>query len=81
MKKLSKLIQSIRHLFTILCGAILFFIRPRLMLNHQKKWAPFVQWDYAHRGLHDNLWGVPENSLPAFQAAVDKGYGLSLIHI
>ena len=76
MKKLSKLTQSIRHLFTMLCGAILFFICPRLMLNHQKKWAPFVQWDYAHRGLHDNLWGVPENSLPAFQAAMDKGYGI-----
>ena len=82
MKKLSKLIQSIRHLFTMLCGAILFFICPRLMLNHQKKWAPFVQWDYAHRGLHDNLWGVPENSLPAFQAAVDKGYGIELdVHL
>lgn len=36
MKKLSKLTQSIRHLFTMLCGAILFFICPRLMLNHQK---------------------------------------------
>lgn len=82
MKKLSKLTQSIRHLFTMLCGAILFFICPRLMLNHQKKWAPFVQWDYAHRGLHDNLWGVPENSLPAFQAAMDKGYGIELdVHL
>ncbi len=30
-------------------------------------------WKYAHRGLHGN--GIPENSLAAFQAAVDNGYG------
>ena len=30
-------------------------------------------WNYAHRGLHSK--GVPENSLAAFQAAVDHGYG------
>ena len=30
-------------------------------------------WNYAHRGLHGP--GVPENSLAAFRAAVDHGYG------
>lgn len=30
-------------------------------------------WNYAHRGLHGN--GIPENSLAAFRAAVDRGYG------
>ena len=30
-------------------------------------------WNYAHRGLHSE--GVPENSLAAFRAAVDHGYG------
>ena len=30
-------------------------------------------WSYAHRGLHSK--GVPENSLAAFRAAVDHGYG------
>ncbi|WP_418463493.1 glycerophosphodiester phosphodiesterase [Frisingicoccus sp.] len=82
MKKLSKLTQSITHLLTLLFGAVLFLICPRLMLNHQKKWAPFMHWDYAHRGLHDNMWGVPENSMPAFKAAVDKGYGIELdVHL
>ena len=33
---------------------------------------------YAHRGLYDNLHGVPENSLPAFRAAAEKGYGVEL---
>jgi glycerophosphoryl diester phosphodiesterase len=30
----------------------------------------------AHRGLHSE--GVPENSLPAFEAALAKGYGIEL---
>ena len=33
---------------------------------------------YAHRGLYDNRCGVPENSLPAFRAAVEHGYGTEL---
>ncbi len=33
-------------------------------------------WAYAHRGLHGN--GVPENSIPAFQLAVEHGYGVEL---
>ena len=37
-------------------------------------------WAYAHRGLHGN--GVPENSMAAFQAALDGGYGIELdIHL
>jgi len=33
---------------------------------------------YAHRGLYDNQGGVPENSLPAFRAAAERGYGVEL---
>lgn len=41
-----------------------------------------MHWDYAHRGLFDNLWGIPENSLPAFKAAVTKGYAIELdVHL
>ena len=37
-------------------------------------------WAYAHRGLHGN--GVPENSMAAFKAALDHGYGIELdIHL
>lgn len=35
---------------------------------------------YAHRGLHGN--GCPENSMAAFRAALEKGYGIELdIHL
>ena len=30
----------------------------------------------AHRGLHDRTAGRLENTAPAFQAAIDKGYGI-----
>lgn len=37
-------------------------------------------WAYAHRGLHGN--GLPENSMAAFKAALDNGYGIELdIHL
>lgn len=41
---------------------------------------PFRSFRYAHRGLHDSVH--PENSLSAFQAAVDHGYGAELdVHL
>jgi len=33
---------------------------------------------YAHRGLHSKERNIPENSLAAFKAAVDDGYGIEL---
>ena len=37
-------------------------------------------WSYAHRGLHRP--GVPENSMAAFKAALDGGFGIELdIHL
>lgn len=37
-------------------------------------------WAYAHRGLHKE--GIPENSMAAFRAALEKGYGIELdIHL
>ena len=37
-------------------------------------------WSYAHRGLHGN--GIPENSMAAFRAALEGGYGIELdVHL
>lgn len=40
--------------------------------------APFWGVNHAHRGLHSRDKTVPENSLAAFTAAVDAGYGIEL---
>ena len=37
---------------------------------------PFLGVNHAHRGLHSEDKTVPENSLPAFRAAVEAGYGM-----
>ena len=37
-------------------------------------------WNYAHRGLHDE--NLPENTMGAFRAALEAGYGIELdIHL
>ncbi len=33
---------------------------------------------YAHRGLFDNRGAAPENSVPAFQRAIKRGFGIEL---
>lgn len=33
---------------------------------------------YAHRGLFNNQGNAPENSMEAFRAAIDEGYGIEL---
>ena len=41
-----------------------------------KDLAQLRKWKYAHRGLHDDQ--LPENSMAAFKAALDHGYGIEL---
>ena len=43
-----------------------------------EKKAPFLGRNFAHRGLHTPDKQVPENSLAAFRAAVENGYGMEL---
>ncbi len=40
--------------------------------------APFQNRTFAHRGLFEADQSIPENSLPAFGAAVNAGYGVEL---
>lgn len=57
---------------------ILYFwmIMPRIFGKPSKE--PLMHHYYAHRGFYDNEKGIPENSIRAFQMAVDKGYGIEL---
>ena len=42
--------------------------------------AELKKWKYAHRGLHGE--NIPENSIAAFRAALENGYGIELdIHL
>lgn len=60
-----------------LCGAYLFTLRGR---SGHPGMKDLRGWAYAHRGLHGN--GIPENSMAAFQAALEAGYGIELdIHL
>lgn len=54
----------------------LLAIMPRMVNRPDHK--PFLKVYYAHRGLHDNEGDAPENSLKAFQKAVEAGYGIEL---
>ncbi len=45
-------------------------------------WEKLSRYRYAHRGFHDALHGAPENSIAAFQRALDYGYGVELdVHL
>ncbi len=39
------------------------------------------KWDFAHRGLYDNI-NYPENSLISFKKAVENGFAIELdVHL
>ncbi|MBP3322678.1 MAG: glycerophosphodiester phosphodiesterase [Clostridia bacterium] len=48
----------------------------------KEKAAPFKNKYFAHRGLHSGDGNTPENSLAAFKAAAEKGFGIELdVHL
>ncbi len=49
---------------------------PRIQQTEATAWLRSVP--IAHRGLHDEKAGIPENSLAAFAAAVDQGYAIEM---
>ena len=57
-------------------GAFAFLIAPGR--RDEKLTAPFYGRNFAHRGLHKMDRSVPENSIPAFDAAARIGYGVEL---
>lgn len=53
-----------------------FLIMPKLRTN-TKKYTKMGEF-YAHRGLHNNEAGIPENSMTAFRRALEAGFGIEL---
>ena len=58
-----------------LCLLYLFLIAP---CKSRPDASALEGWRYAHRGLHDGNHAVPENSLAAFERAVEAGFGMEL---
>ena len=57
-------------------GVYAFLVAPRMTKKPDVSALRGVH--YAHRGLHDNASDAPENSMKAFQKAVDAGYGIEM---
>lgn len=66
-------------LITVFLLVGLFFLAIRGRTGHPKLHT-LHGWSYAHRGLHGD--GIPENSMAAFRAALEGGYGVELdVHL
>ena len=60
----------------VLLGATVYLKTPGASAHSQLE--PFYQQPIAHRGYFDNDSKAPENSLPAFQNAIDHGYAIEI---
>jgi len=63
---------AIPIVLVVLIAAYLFMVAPK----NRKEMKDFKSVLYAHRGLHDDV--LAENSMSAFKAAVDGGFGIEL---
>lgn len=69
------LISVILIIFLLWC----LLLMPR---RNQPGWEKLSGVRYAHRGLHNTVEGVPENSLAAFRKAASRGFGAELdVHL
>ncbi len=68
------LISIIGSLLLLLVLLYLLAVYP----GKNRNTTPFDRLPFAHRGLYDNTPALPENSLPAFRLAREKGYGVEL---
>lgn len=67
-------------IFLIIILLYLFSVFPRL--SNKKHILNIRTSMFAHRGYHDIGHQIPENSIPAFRAAIQHGYGIELdIHL
>ena len=63
-------------LVIVLLGVSIFLKMPGEKMTDKLK--PFTEQPIAHRGYFDNASEAPENSLAAFQRAIDHGYAIEI---
>ena len=59
----------------VIALAVIYMTAPNFRRSRVKRWRHEV---FAHRGLHNVDAGIVENTLPAFEAACENGYGMEL---
>ena len=68
------------YFLIVIIVLIIFYVLSTICRRGHSGLPALFGWSYAHRGLHGD--GVPENSLLAFQRAVEAGYGSELdVHL
>ena len=73
------MIDMIAFILVAVILAGLFVLSQRGRTGH-KGLSALKGWNYAHRGLHGE--GKPENSIAAFRAALEGGYGIEFdVHL
>ena len=73
MKKLARIFVAVLLVICLLSG---FLVAPRMFSKPET--SAFSGVMFAHRGYFDNTSDAPENSLPAFEKAMEKGFGIEL---
>ena len=80
MNRLAKIAVPVMGTALAAAAVTAFLVAPAKASD--KKKAPFMGANIAHRGLHKADKTVPENSLAAFRDAVEGGYGVEFdVHI
>ena len=80
LKKVLKYAVPVVGAAAVAVGVTAYLIAPEKASEEKKK--PFMGANIAHRGLHRADGSIPENSLKAFVAAVENGYGVEFdVHI
>ena len=77
MNRLAKIAVPVMGTALAAAAVTAFLVAPAKA--SEKKKAPCMGANIAHRGLHKADKSVPENSLAAFRDAVEGGYGIDLI--
>ena len=66
----------------VLCLLLFWALAIRPCRRREEEMQRFAAQYYAHRGLHNEAEGIPENSMGAFARAVAEGYGIELdVHL
>lgn len=72
------IIFAILFILLLLSAAVVFAMKPSQDNLRKKRFKSFEVRAIAHRGLHDEKYDAPENTMAAFRRAVECGYGIEL---